>query len=276
MAPATQDPPIPAIPVAWPSPAAHSFSFSRALFSTALCIALLALPALATADSPPQQPTFAEVRAAYCPSDARLVDRHGVVLHELRLDRTRRRLAWTPLDAVSPALVDALLASEDRRFWSHGGVDWRAVGAALWQRARGGAPRGASTITMQLAGLLDPGLARRGAPRTLAGKWAQMRAAWALERRWSKDEILEAYLNLVTYRGELQGVAAASAQLFGKAPHGLTTAEGAVLAALLRSPNADRAALTRRTAALAGVEPLHAAALRGERGWGRAGRRAAW
>ncbi|MEO8604520.1 MAG: transglycosylase domain-containing protein, partial [bacterium] len=140
------------------------------------------------------------------------------------------------------------------------GVDWRAIGAAAWQRLRGGAARGASTISMQLAALLDADLGRRGAPRTLRDKWAQMRAAWALERTWSKREILEAYLNLVTYRGELQGIGAASAQLFGKAPHGLTTAESAVLAALLRSPNAERAALTRRAAALSGVDALQSTA----------------
>jgi penicillin-binding protein 1C len=193
---------------------------------------------------------FPTTRASYCPSDARLLDRHGDVVHERRIDRTRRRLAWTALDEVSPALVEALLASEDRRFFEHSGVDWRAVGAAAWQRLRGGAPRGASTISMQLAALLDPELGRRGAPRTAGDKWAQMRAAWELEASWSKREILEAYLNLVTFRGELQGIGAASAQLFGKAPHGLTRAESAVLAALVRSPNADRDALARRADAL--------------------------
>jgi penicillin-binding protein 1C len=199
----------------------------------------------------PPPPGIADVRAATCPSDARLLDRHGAVLHELRVDRTRRRLDWTPLAAISPALQRAVIASEDRRFRNHGGVDARALAAALWQRVRGGPPRGASTITMQLAALLDPALGRGGAPRTLAGKWAQMRAAWALEAAWSKDEILEAYLNLVGFRGELQGVAAASELMFTKAPHGLTAAEAEALAALLRGPNADRALLTRRARQLA-------------------------
>jgi penicillin-binding protein 1C len=213
------------------------------LCASALNLFLLVATPLAAAD-------FPTTRASYCPSDARLLDRHGEVVHERRIDRTRRRLAWTPLEAVSPALIEALLASEDRRFYQHGGVDWRAVGAAAWQRLRGGAPRGASTISMQLAALLDPALGRRGAPRSAADKWAQMRAAWQLEATWSKPEILEAYLNLVTFRGELQGIGAASAQLFGKAPHGLTRAEAAVLAALVRSPNADRDALARRATIL--------------------------
>ncbi|MBX3027178.1 penicillin-binding protein 1C [bacterium] len=217
-------------------------------------LAVIAVLAWRSAPGAPPPPAFADVRAAACPSEARLLDRHGDVLHEQRVDRTRRRLAWTALADVSPALRRAVIASEDRRFQAHAGVDLRALGAALWQRLRGGPPRGASTISMQLAALLDPALARAGAPRTLADKWAQMRAAWALERAWSKDEILEAYLNLVSFRGELQGVAAAAELLFHKAPHGLTIAEANVLAALLRGPNADRATLARRAAALAAAD----------------------
>src|SRR5262249_5714722 len=82
----------------------------------------------------------------------------------------------------------------------------------------------------------------------LAQKWRQIRLAWALEARWSKAEILEAYLNLVTFRGELQGVAAAAGALFGKAPHRLTDAEGVTLAALLPAPNPDARALILRAA----------------------------
>jgi len=70
--------------------------------------------------------------------------------------------------------------------------------------------------------------------------------AWAIEAGWSKPQILEAYLNLVTFSGELQGVDAASHILFGKAPHGLTEAEALVLAALLRAPNAGRATVVMR------------------------------
>jgi penicillin-binding protein 1C len=77
-----------------------------------------------------------------------------------------------------------------------------------------------------------------------------MRLAWRIEARWTKREILEAYLNLVSFRGELEGVAAAASALFSKAPHGLTEAEAAVLAALLRSPNAGLEAVGRRARAL--------------------------
>src|SRR5262249_20529619 len=78
--------------------------------------------------------------------------------------------------------------------------------------------------------------------RTLGQKWRQMRLARALERAWSKDEILEAYLNLASFRGELEGVSGATAGLLGRAPHGVTRAEALVLAALLAAPNAPAAA----------------------------------
>jgi penicillin-binding protein 1C len=78
-----------------------------------------------------------------------------------------------------------------------------------------------------------------------------MRLAWAIERRLTKDEILEAYVNLVSFRGEITGVAAAAEMLLGKAPHGITAAEGAVLAALVRSPEASPAVVERRAVRVA-------------------------
>ena len=210
----------------------------------------------------PGVPPFESVRAAHHPSDVRLLDRNGELLHELRVGETVRRLAWASLSEISPALQAAVLASEDRRFYRHGGVDMKALTAALLHQVAGGPRRGASTITMQVAGLTTPGLRRGGGPRTLTQKWRQMRAAWAIERRWSKAEILEAYLNRVTFRGELQGISAAASVLFGKAPHGITQAEAAVLASLLRSPNAGQMAVTRRALAL--VEAVRQTVSRGE------------
>jgi len=191
-----------------------------------------------------------------------LLDRNGEVLHELRVDASRRRLGWSPLADVSPALQAAVIASEDRRFFAHGGVDGRALLAAALQRIAGGSRRGASTITMQLATLLDPELRRQGGAHTVAQKWRQMRLAWAIERRWSKSEILEAYLNLVSFRGELQGVAAAAHVLFGKAPHGVSEPEALVLAVLLKAPNAAADAVTHRAWAL--HERLHGTATRSD------------
>jgi penicillin-binding protein 1C len=194
----------------------------------------------------PMPPAFDSVRAGWKPSEVYLLDRSGEIIHEQRVDSRRRRLEWVGLGDVSPALRSAVLASEDRRFHAHGGVDGRALAAAAFQRLSGHGTRGASTITMQLASLLDPGLRRRGGPRSVPQKVRQMRVAWAIEAGWTKPQILEAYLNLVTFSGELQGVGAASHVLFGKAPHGLAEPESLVLAALLRAPNAGRAVVVAR------------------------------
>src|SRR5215470_13204243 len=179
----------------------------------------------------PAPPSFEVVRSQWKPSELFLLDRNGEVIHEQRVDPRRRRLEWVTFADISPALRSAVLTSEDRHFDTHGGVDPRAIAAAAWQRASGHGVRGASTITMQLASMLDPALRRPGGPRSLSQKVRQMRVAWAIESSWSKPQILEAYLNLVTFAGELQGVGAASHLLFDKAPHGLSAPESLVLAA---------------------------------------------
>src|SRR5438552_2549203 len=106
-----------------------------------------------------RMPSFDEVRASWHPSYARLLDRHGAVLDELRVDPHGRRLAWTQLSEVSPALIAAVIASEDRRFYHHHGVDSLSLAAATISSLRGHR-RGASTITMQLTRLLQPPTAR--------------------------------------------------------------------------------------------------------------------
>ena len=186
-----------------------------------------------------QHGSFSHVKADWQSSEAWLLDRNGRELQRLRLDSTVRRFTWANVDQVSPALKEALLASEDQRFYEHEGVDWKAAINAAMGNLGGANTRGASTLTMQLAGMLDPDLRRDNAPRSFAQKVRQARAALEIERRWKKGEILEAYLNLVTFRGELQGVGAMSHGLFGKAPHGLNRREAAIAAALIRGPNAD-------------------------------------
>ena len=200
------------------------------------CLFTLLFPHAAAAND---LPSYTQVRQDWRSSEAWLLDRDGRELQRLRLDHTVRRYAWVAQDQVSPALKDALLASEDQRFFEHEGVDWKAALNAATGNLGGGNVRGASTLTMQLAGMLDPELKRDGAPRSFTQKVQQARAAVQIEKRWKKQEILEAYLNLVTFRGELQGVAAVSYGLFGKAPHGLDRREAAIAASLLRGPNAD-------------------------------------
>ena len=137
-----------------------------------------------------------------------------------------RRGPWLTLADISPALREAIVLSEDRRFWAHGGVDWRALAAGAWATAWNARTRGASTLTMQLAGLLDDDLARPAGGRSVGQKLTQMRRAQQLEDGWSKTQILEAYLNRVPLRGELVGVAAASQVLFGKHASGLDARRG--------------------------------------------------
>lgn len=191
--------------------------------------------------------SFDALRAAYAPSDRIIVDRDGAPIQRIRVDDKVRRTAWTTLDEISPALIDAVLASEDKRFFEHGGVDLRAAAAAALGNLRAGsAQRGASSISMQVAAMLDASLTRASDGRTVQQKIDQAQAAWALERAWTKQQIFETYLNTVYFRGEIQGVGAAAEQLFGKAPHGLNAVESALLAALIRAPQAPRATVERR------------------------------
>ena len=202
----------------------------RAILLGSLLAVSLLLPARAV-------PTFDEVRQAHASSESLLLDRQGEALHRLRTNPQLRRGAWITLDDVSPALRSAMLISEDKRFYQHGGIDWRAVGAAAWSNLRNERTRGASTISMQLAGLIDAdGLP--GQRRSIVQKIGQAATAQWLDGRWRKNEILEAYLNLVPFRGELVGIDALSRTLFGKAAHGLDEREAAITAALVRAPNA--------------------------------------
>ena len=217
--------------------ARHSGTFLQrvAIFFVAAC-------AYSTASAA----TFNEVKAGYQSSDTHILSREGELLHRLRTDATVRRGQWVALADISPALRTALVLSEDKRFYEHSGVDWRAVSAAAWANLWNTKTRGASTITMQLAGLLDEDLKRGSGGRSVVQKLGQTFSAQSLERGWRKDQILEAYLNLVPFRGELVGIDALSQTLFGKAAHGLDNREAAVAAALVRAPNAKEPQVVQR------------------------------
>ena len=193
-------------------------------------------------------PDFETVRREWRASDAWLLDRNGEPLSRVRIDRERRRGDWLSAEEVSPALTAAVLASEDRRFREHSGVDWLAMAGAFRQTAAG-ERRGGSTLTMQLAAYLHPGL-ESGGRRGPLDKWRQIRQALALERAWTKQQVLEAWLNLTPFRGEVEGVDAASRALIGKRAGGLDRVESALLAALVRSPNASPARVARRACVL--------------------------
>ena len=183
-------------------------------------------------------------------TSAEVLDRNGDLLRAYTVADGRWRLAVDPAQ-VDPFFLQLLLAYEDKRFYQHNGVDPRALVRAAWQTlTQGRITSGASTLTMQVARLLeDSGTGR------LTGKLRQMRLAQALERHLSKDEILALYLHLAPYGGNVEGIRAASLAYFAKEPRRLTPAEAALLVAIPQSPEArrpDRAAST-ATAARARV-----------------------
>lgn len=153
---------------------------------------------------------------------------------------TERRTVIS-LDAMAPALPAAFLAVEDKRFYQHHGVDWLGVLAAVKDRVVGGRHRGASTITMQLAGNLWPeeiDRRQRGGLSGLARKLKEAKVAGEIEKRYSKDKILELYLNKIYLGNGAYGVESAAQRYFGKHASEVNVAEAAMLAALPKAPGA--------------------------------------
>ncbi len=195
-------------------------------------------------------PTFAEVKQQSSASYIQILARDGEPLEQIRTDFDKRRLAWTALSAHSATLQEAILRSEDKRFYQHSGVDWLALGNAIVGQLKGEASRGASTISMQLVGMLVPELQRQNGSRAYTQKIQQLFYAMALEGSWTKQQILEAYMNLVPLRGEVVGLAAGAQTFFQKYPDNVNRRESALLAAMLRAPNADMTKLVQRSCAL--------------------------
>ncbi len=160
-----------------------------------------------------------------------VLDRHGAPLVSLR-DGGWNLTQQVTLAQVPPLLVEAVVGAEDRRFWTHAGVDWRARTAALWQNLRAGrAVRGASTLSEQVVRLLNP------RPRTPWSRWVEGWEAMRLEARFSKHEVLEFYLNQVPYGANRRGLAAAAQYYFGRSLETLAPREALALAVLLRAPS---------------------------------------
>jgi penicillin-binding protein 1C len=164
------------------------------------------------------------------PESAVLSDREGRPLaRSLTVDEQWR--LPVPIEDISPWLRQATIAVEDERFEQHPGVDFVSVGRACLQNLfAGGVVSGASTLDMQLCRMLDP------RPRTLEAKLSEAVRAWQADVCLSKDEVLEAYLNLAPYGGNLQGAEAASLRYFGKSAKELSLSEAALLAGIPQSP----------------------------------------
>ena len=179
-----------------------------------------------------------------------LTDRQGIPLRGTRAgDGTRSR--WMPLAELDPDLITAFVAVEDRRFFEHDGVDWRAVGRALRDdlRARH-VVSGASTLSMQTARLLV------GTDRDWFGKLAQALWALRLERHLTKQQILEQYLNRVHLGEGTIGVAAAASLYFDAPASDVSAGEAAMLAGLAHAPAADNPFTSVRRAARARARAL--------------------
>jgi penicillin-binding protein 1C len=165
-----------------------------------------------------------------------VIDRNGKLLRAYAMADGRWRLPVDARTGVDPGYLKLLLAYEDRRFRTHAGVDPLALGrAALQLLTRGHIVSGGSTITMQLARLMEP---RR--ERSVYAKLRQMVRAIEIERQLSKNQILDLYLALAPFGGNLEGVRAASIAYFGKEPKRLSLAESALLVALPQSPETRR------------------------------------
>ncbi len=191
-----------------------------------------------------------------------VLDRNGVLLRAYTVADGRWRLN-AALDSIDPDYINMLIAYEDKRFYSHAGVDPMAMLRASYQAlTRGKIVSGGSTLTMQVARLLEDGSTGKW-----SGKLRQIRLALALERRLTKDEILSLYLNRAPFGGNLEGVRAATRAYFNKDPRRLTPAQSALLVALPQAPEnrrpdrfakAAQAARTRVLARMVGAEIITA------------------
>src|SRR5437762_4397382 len=162
-----------------------------------------------------------------------LQDRNGQVLRTTRSSEGSRG-GWIPLAELDPKILQAFLAVEDHRFYTHRGVDVRGLARAVRDNLRARhAVAGGSTITMQLARLL------RGTPRTLPGKLSQVLWAWRLDAHLDKAAILEQYLNRVPLGQGTAGVAAAAALYFDADARQVSIGQAALLAALAHAPSHD-------------------------------------
>jgi len=185
---------------------------------------------------------------------AMVTDRQGKPLRAFPTKEGRWRFQ-ARLDEIDPLFIEALLKVEDKRFYSHGGVDWIGMVRAATSSARAGRiVSGGSTITMQTARLLEP------RPRTIPSKLIEMIRAMQIEARLSKPEILEMYLTLAPYGGNLEGIRAASWRYFGREPDRLSDDQIALLIALPQSPEMrrpDRRAEGARAGRAVIAEKLH-------------------
>ena len=218
-----------------------------------VALGLLALPALLlvyTLLLIPFTPAISDIRKAKSEQPAQVLSSDGKLLAQYKWAHRE----WVPLARIAPPVVEALIATEDHRFYQHWGMDWRRTASSVVLTLRGD-PQGGSTITQQLARNLFP--QEIGRERTLARKLKEAITAVKIEWLYSKDEILETYLNTVPFLYNAFGIEMAARTYFDKPASKLTVLESATLIGMLKGTsyynpvlNPERA-LARRNTVLA-------------------------
>ena len=215
---------------------------------------VLALPAIVLAYTLvllPLTPSVADIRKAKSELPAQLLSADGKLLAEYRWANRE----WVELDKISPHVVDALIATEDHRFYDHFGLDWKRTASSVVLTLRGD-PQGGSTITQQLARNLFPDEIGRSRvfPQALTRKLKEAITALKIEASYSKDEILETYLNTVPFLYNAYGIEMAARTYFDKSARQLTVLEAATLVGMLKGTsyynpvlNPERAVQRRNT-----------------------------
>ncbi len=209
-------------------------TLARLLAAAAVAVLLLSVAGLAAGwrwitHDLPVVPDAQALWSINRPPGIAFTDRHGRLL-AVRGSRHGRAVRLAELPAYVPR---AFMAAEDRRFYDHGGVDWRGIARALRENYRAGRTvQGGSTLTQQLVRTIF-----LTNDRTLRRKGQEALLALELERRLSKDAILELYLNRVFFGENAYGVDAAARTYFGKSARDLTLSEAALLAALPKAPS---------------------------------------
>ncbi len=229
--------------------------FIRIAFIVFLCLAVLAGGFFFWFYTGIGLPRLEDLEKHQMDQTSKIIAADGTVITELHGEQNRENVT---LDLICPDLQNAVIAIEDERFYQHGGVDWEAIIRAFWTNVvQGRVVQGASTITQQyVKNTLT------GKERTYWRKVEEASLANQLERRYSKDKILEMYLNDVYFGQGCYGVKTASQTFFGKQPSELSLEEAALLAAVIRIPNYYspylniKAAKERRNVVLVKMEEL--------------------
>ena len=205
----------------------NTFSLPRKLFLAAVAAGFFALAAFIIIVVAKDLPPLTEIEKPQSNRSTQLVSADGVILDNFYLEENRVNVS---LNQISPFVIDALIATEDIRFYGHSGVDYMTL-PAIVKRNFTGTTSGASTITMQLSRNLFDAV---GKDRTAIRKFKEVIVAAIIERSYTKEEILAAYLNTVNIYSNAYGIEMAAQRLFGVSAADLKVEEAAVLVAMLK------------------------------------------